>query len=46
MVPNRPPARADLARDLTALGLGPRGCVMVHAALGRVGRVLGGRVDL
>lgn len=34
--------RADLATDLARLGLVPGDIVMVHAALARIGRVLGG----
>lgn len=34
--------RADLRADLTRLGLAAGDTVMVHAALGRVGRLLGG----
>lgn len=34
--------RADLAADLSHLGLLPGDIVMVHAALSKIGRVLGG----
>lgn len=34
--------REDLANDLRALGLAPGGGVFVHAAMGRIGRVVGG----
>jgi len=34
--------RADLKADLDRLGIAPGGIVMVHAALSRVGRILGG----
>ncbi|SDE00439.1 aminoglycoside 3-N-acetyltransferase [Limimaricola pyoseonensis] len=41
-----PHSRTDLARDLRALGLRAGDTVMVHAALRRLGRVLGGAVVL
>ena len=34
--------RADLARDLRALGVAPGDVVMVHAAMSKVGRLLNG----
>lgn len=44
--PTDPVTRSDLARDLTSLGLRRGGAVMVHAAVSKVGRLLGGPDDL